>query len=249
VQGSEGTFYITLHTTPGVPIGTTGSTVGGIVRITPTGTPIPIHTFALDSSEGVSTGGPLVEGSDGNFYGINQVSNLSGTTIPGAAFKVTPGGTLTVLHSFPDIISTRNSALFVGSDGNFYGATALGGDMASSFCAPYGSGTLYQLTSSGLTTLHNFEGGLPTSTVPSQNPLVDGFDPNTPVVQASDELFYGTVVGGVFKFAPATPLPPPIQPRKNEDCELCLAHKPAHMLFLPRDGRGIDLRDPGTRRP
>ena len=211
VQGSDGTFYITLHTTPGVPIGTTGSTVGAIVRITTTGTLIPVHTFALDSSEGVSTGGPLVEGSDGNFYGINQVSNLSGTAIPGAAFKVTPGGALTVLHSFPDIISTRNNALFVGSDGNMYGATALGGDTTSSFCAPNGCGTLYQLTSSGLTVLHNFEGGFPTSTVPSANPLVDGFDPNTPLVQASDGLFYGTVVDGVFKFAPATPLPAPIQ--------------------------------------
>ncbi|MBB5343319.1 choice-of-anchor tandem repeat GloVer-containing protein [Tunturibacter empetritectus] len=211
VQGSDGTFYITLHTTPGVPLGTTGSTVGGIVRITTTGTLIPVHTFALDSSEGTSTGGPLAEGSDGNFYGINQVSDISGTTLPGTAFKVTPGGTLTVLYSFPDIISTRNSALLVGSDGNFYGATALGGDTTSSFCAPKGCGTLYQLTSSGLTTLHNFEGGLPTSTVPSANPQVDGFDPNTPLVQASDGLFYGTVVSGVFKFAPTTPLPPPVQ--------------------------------------
>ena len=40
---------------------------------------------------------PLVEGSDGNFYGTTQGG---GAFSSGTVFRVTPAGVLTVVHSF-----------------------------------------------------------------------------------------------------------------------------------------------------
>jgi uncharacterized repeat protein (TIGR03803 family) len=209
VQGSDGFFYVTVQGAPGVPAGGTGQIAGGIVKITATGDIFLVHAFAADGSEGDLRGGPLVEGSDGNFYGATAFSGTG--TKGGVAFKVTPGGALTVLNQFSSNTGTRNYALFVGGDGNFYGTTFIGGDTAATTCGQLGCGTVFQLTSSGLNNLHNFEGGTPTSSVVSANPQVDGAGPESPLVQASDGLFYGTTVGTIFKLTPTPAVPAPVQ--------------------------------------
>ena len=67
------------------------------------------------------------------------------------------------------------------------------------------------MTPSGtLTTLHNFKGGTPTSTVVADNPLVDGEGPAGLLVQASGGLFYGTAVPTVFQRSLTPALLPPI---------------------------------------
>lgn len=97
----------------------------------------------------------LVQDTDnGNLYG----TTLSGGTncVPqgcGTIFKITPTGTLTMLHSFDGADGgSPYAGLVRGTDGNLYGTTADGGE--------FGSGTVFRTTPEGtLTTLHSFTGG------------------------------------------------------------------------------------------
>lgn len=138
----------------------------------------------------------LVEGNDGNFYGMSPGTESPGR-LQGNVFKVTPAGKLTVLHSFNALGSNYTNAnggcprtLIKGKDGNFYGATIGGG--------PHGEGTIFKLTPSGaLTTLHNF------------NLAVEDCGGTSGLIQASDGNFYGTTINGgvgygtIFMMTPA----------------------------------------------
>src|SRR5271163_946397 len=116
----------------------------------------------FDQSNGANPRfGTLVQGVDGNFYGstyfggnVNCTGNLSGGC--GTIFKITPGGTLTSLYTFcvqtncPD--GSSPNGLVLGTDGNLYGTTYLGGTNG-----PVYGGTLFKITPEGkLTTLYNF---------------------------------------------------------------------------------------------
>jgi uncharacterized repeat protein (TIGR03803 family) len=138
---------------------------------------------------------PLVQASDGNFYGTTV---NSGAFYGGTVFKVTPAGTLTVLHSFCEQQGcadgdSPSAALVQASDGNFYGTTYSGGD---DLACQSGCGTVFRITLGGrLTTLHLFDGH-------------DGKWPAAQLTQASDGNLYGTTVNGgaygmgtVFKMA------------------------------------------------
>jgi uncharacterized repeat protein (TIGR03803 family) len=142
----------------------------------------------------------LVQGLDGNFYGTtteggaNKVclDEESGKDVGcGTVFKVTPGGTVTVLHSFDKTDgSFPLTGLVLGSNGNFYGVTSAGGGDAD--------GTVFEITPGGtLTTLVHFDG-------------TNGRAPLVPLVQGSNGNFYGaTSTGGangdgtVFEITPA----------------------------------------------
>jgi len=72
----------------------------------------------------------LVQGFDGNFYGTTSESGIANKF--GTVFKITPGGTLTTLHSFHSETrclngSTPYAGLILGTDGNFYGTTTTDG--------------------------------------------------------------------------------------------------------------------------
>jgi uncharacterized repeat protein (TIGR03803 family) len=104
----------------------------------------------------------------------------------GTVFKISPSGALTTLYSFCSQSncsdgSTVIPGLVLGFDGNFYGATTLGG---TSEACPGGCGTVFRITPNGaLTTLLSFNGA-------------DGGHPEVPPIQASDGNFYGVVVQG-----------------------------------------------------
>jgi uncharacterized repeat protein (TIGR03803 family) len=90
--------------------------------------------------------------------------------------------TVTTLHSFNGADGRSPEATLVqGSDGNFYGTTALGGAHAK--------GTVFRIDAAGnLTTLHSFSG------FPG-----DGALPVAGLVQGADGNFYGTTAsGGAF---------------------------------------------------
>jgi uncharacterized repeat protein (TIGR03803 family) len=126
----------------------------------------------------------LVQGTDGNLYGTTV---SGGTDEVGTVFKVTPGGTLTTLHSFAgaDVNPADGaypwSGLVLGTNGVFYGTTLEGG--------ANNHGTVFSMTKAGVVTiLHSF------CSVGSD--CSDGSGPEAPLVQAADGTFYGSTAGG-----------------------------------------------------
>jgi uncharacterized repeat protein (TIGR03803 family) len=170
VQGTDGNFYGATG-----PVGFNGD--GTVFKITPEGTLTTLHTF--DGTDGADPNG-LVQGTDGNFYG----TTIAGGAHPdyGTVFKMTAGGVVTTLHSFDGSDGASPQAgLVQGTDGNFYGTTAVGG--ANNSC-PNGCGTVFKITPDGeLTTLHSFDGS-------------DGNGPQAGLVQGTDGNFYGTTYSG-----------------------------------------------------
>jgi uncharacterized repeat protein (TIGR03803 family) len=199
MQASDGNFYVIMGTTPLTLPGDPGVTAGGIVQVTPTGQLSLVHAFALDGSEGNQPQGPLVQGPDGYLYGTTNTSTSGGTTGTGLAFKVMPsaGGTFTSLGPLPSITGVRTSnGLFVGSDGNLYGTTVLGGNLTVGHCAGVGCGELFRMTPDGtFTTVYAFQGGSAASPNAPPLPPADGADPEGPVVQADDGDFIGSSSG------------------------------------------------------
>ena len=147
-----------------------------------------LHSFAGSPNDGNTPNAGLVQGGDGNFYGTTVKGGASASICQdgcGTVFKVTPGGTLTVLHSFcvnypcADGASPY-AALVQGADGNFYG-TAYG-------LGKFNAGTVFKITPQGtLTTLYSFC---------AQANCADGSQPYAGLVQASDGNFYGTTLEG-----------------------------------------------------
>jgi uncharacterized repeat protein (TIGR03803 family) len=166
VEGNDGNFYGT--TTAGGNTAVCNSGCGTIYKITPAGALTTLYKF--DITHGYAPYGPLVLGTDGNFYGTAP----NGTSAnAGVIFRITPAGKFTLLFSF-DLTHGENpfSGLVQGADGNFYGTTIYGGAT--------GGGVIFKITRSGnLTVLHNMNG------------TTDGARPYGGLVLASDGNFYG----------------------------------------------------------
>jgi uncharacterized repeat protein (TIGR03803 family) len=189
VQGSDGNFYGTTHAGGAYYDGT-------VFKITPGGTLTMLHSF--DVGDGAFPYAGLVQGADGNFYGTTTSGGAiqsCGVYHCGTVFKITPGGTLTTLHSFGVSDGAYPEAgLVQASDGNFYGTTSLDG--TNSY------GTVFRITPAGaLTTLYSFC---------SQQNCTDGSKPYGGLVQAINGNLYGTTyVGGthndgtVFSLSPS----------------------------------------------
>jgi uncharacterized repeat protein (TIGR03803 family) len=139
---------------------------------------------------------PMIQGSDGYFYGAT-ISGGSGGGY-GTVYKMTNTGVFTSLASFTNTTGANLGAgpqtrLVQGVDGNFYGTTNTGGTGGS-------SGTAFKITPGGvLSTLVNFTG------VAGASP---GANPNTNLLRASDNTLYGTTntggaggFGTIFKIA------------------------------------------------
>jgi len=163
-------------------------------RVTPSGSFTQIASLPFAGAAGAYSGsGLLLQGTDGNFYGIQQTDGgCSSTNQHGAVYKLTPAGQFTILHDFgvcgPAIIDT----LIQGSDGKLYGATE-------------GNNLIFSLTTSGAynvvfqTNNHSMQ-GLCTCTL----------------VQGSDGILYGTAAGGgpnaagvIFALDAGLPIPNP----------------------------------------
>jgi uncharacterized repeat protein (TIGR03803 family) len=120
---------------------------GTVFKITPEGIFTVLHSFTGGTDGGVPYG-PLVEGSDGNLYGT--AFQGGGSLGDGVIFKITPGGTMTTLHSF-DYSDGANpyAGLIQAGNGKFYGTTYSGGAGCYIEC-----GTVFDMTQDGaLTTL------------------------------------------------------------------------------------------------
>ena len=158
-----------------------------------------LYSFGDESDDALGPGGALVQGKDGNFYGISSTGgtgggplSMGGFTGAGAVFKITPSGTETILHAFADTAADGGNpqGLTEGSDGNLYGTTLNGGANST--------GAVFELTPGGaMTILYSFAGGN------------GGDHPDAGVIQANDGNFYGTAInyfensdGMVFQLTP-----------------------------------------------
>jgi uncharacterized protein (TIGR03437 family) len=197
IQGTDGNFY---GTTMGGGSGCT-SECGTVFKLTPSGTFTTLHAF--DGTDG-SSPAALVEGNDGNLYGI---ASTGGATCQfaldpgcGTVFMVTPQGSFTLLYTFDSKHGAGPSSLIKGADGNFYGTTSNGGNVSAcpgfSGLIANGCGTVFEITPAGsLTTLYTFQG------------TSDGTSPSR-LIQTVDGNFHGCASvptenqGSVFKLTP-----------------------------------------------
>ena len=187
IQASDGNFYGT--TDNGGSGGNCVSGCGTIYRLTPNGVFATIHDFT--GPDGANPSGQLIEGVDGDLYGTTGLGGGNKDCSCGTVFKVTRGGTLTVLYAFDSFDGNYPNGLIQAADGNFYGTTYNGGAV--------GNGTVFKIRPDGtLTILHSFAG-------------IDGSQPFGDLVEATDGNFYGTTVfggdnaqslGTIFKITP-----------------------------------------------
>jgi uncharacterized repeat protein (TIGR03803 family) len=187
IQGLDGNFY-------GTASGNSPSPGEGLVfKITPAGTLTILYTFCAvitTCADGASPTAPLVQGTDGNFYGTTTSGGTGFENSFGTVFKVTPTGAHTILYSFCSKTNCTDgmnpeAGLVQASDGNFYGTTNQGG--TNQACLG-GCGTLFRITPAGKqTTLHNFC---------SAANCADGANPIAGLIQATDGNLYGTTFQG-----------------------------------------------------
>jgi uncharacterized repeat protein (TIGR03803 family) len=153
--GTDGNFYGT--TAKGgktfQPCWGSSPTCGTVFRITPGGRVTFLYKF--DQTHGAGPLGPLVQASDGNFYGTTSAGgNASGD---GTIFKITLQGKFTLLYALNGSVDGKqpSAGLAQVTDGKgntvaLYGATQAGGSK--------GYGTLFKVSLSGaFTRLYDFD--------------------------------------------------------------------------------------------
>ena len=192
IEGSDGAIYGATSN------GGANGGGGTLFKITLAGEFTQLHSFGADEFDGDGPTGGLVEGRDGNFYGVTASGGVNtcpeipnGVGNCGTAFRMTPEGNVTLLHSFGS--DAKDGILPAGplveaADGNFYGATQIGGE--------FGAGALFRMTPAGeVTTVHSFG-----------RVIEDGQAPAPGLLLARDGTIFGATVGGrgtVFQYNPA----------------------------------------------
>ena len=200
VQASDGNFYITMGTTPRTLAGDPGVNAGGIVQVTPGGQLNLVHAFALDGSEGNQPQGPLVEGPDDYLYGTTNTSDAAGRRSPTdwpSKFSPAPAALSSRWgHCRPAPPDGPSNVLFVGSDGNLYGTSVVGGNLTAAHCAGVGCGMLFRMTPRG-TFSHGIRFSRWQRTSPNTPPLppVDGAGPGSSGRAGGQWRLYWQLVG------------------------------------------------------
>ncbi len=161
--GYDGNFY-------GACAAGGASNMGVVYKITPTGAFTLLHSFT-GNPDGEGPFSPPIQTTNGDLYGTTQ---FGGKFNNGAIYKLTPTGTLTILHSIaasgegliPD------APLLQASDGNLYGSTV------------ENNGEIFKISTAGkLKVIHTFTG-------------TDGASPTSALIQGTDGRLYGVTEAG-----------------------------------------------------
>lgn len=163
LQASDGNFY--GMTQEGGP-----KTYGTIFKITLAGNFTVMHAFN-SPTEGGNAQGSLIQGKDGNLYGM---TNAGGSSGGGTIFKMSLTGTFTVLHQFVSATDGANpeGSLVQASDRFFYGVTN-------------NNAKVFKIDSIGtFTVIHTFSGN------------TEGSNPVGNLIQGTDGKLYGTASYG-----------------------------------------------------
>lgn len=130
--------------------------------------------YSFSGYDGGNSDAKLMQGIDGSLYGTTIAGGLFGQ---GTVFRISPAGSLTILHSFDLSDGSEPSALVQGSNGVLYGICESGGRV--------GKGTLFAMTTDGTLLWDNSFAGAP-----------DGAHPEGPLVIGLDGNIYGTTTNG-----------------------------------------------------
>ena len=199
VQGRDGRWY------GGTGAGGSGSGGAGTVfAMTADGSVTTLHAF--NGGDGTGPVGGLVQGSDGNLYGVTG----GGYQGYGTLFRLSPEGRVMTLHLFsPQDGTAPVSTPIFGSDGRLYGTTNYYGG------APGASGSVYAFDLAApqtpelyltKTCLNEFYICFkPFNTGVGQPVRLDWASANVSVCRASGAWQGVRPTGGSYTFAPAKP--------------------------------------------
>lgn len=154
---------------------------GIVFKVSAAGVETVLHRFK-NSPDGAFPTAGLIKDAKGNLYGTTMGGgNLVSGSALGTVFRVTPGGTETVLYRFKGYQSDGGnpiSTLVWDASGNLYGTVSEGG--------PKGWGTIFKLSPLGKeTTLYSFPGN-----------STDGRSPEAGLVRDNAGNLYGTTLLG-----------------------------------------------------
>jgi uncharacterized repeat protein (TIGR03803 family) len=136
ILGADGNFYGQTDLGGASDFGAFGT----VYKMTPSGKVTTLHSF--EQTDGDNPISPLVQGTDGNFYGTVSYGGKHPNF--GTIFKITPSGKFTTLHNFDGTHGAYPYAgLIQATNGEFYGATYAGG---SSTACSFGCGTVFSLS-------------------------------------------------------------------------------------------------------
>ena len=88
IQATDGNFY-------GTTLKGGAANFGTVFQMSPSGTVTILHAFA-GGSDGADPRAPLIQATDGNFYG----TTAAGGAYYGTIFRMTPAGVVTIMHVF-----------------------------------------------------------------------------------------------------------------------------------------------------
>jgi uncharacterized repeat protein (TIGR03803 family) len=147
IVDKAGNFYGTTYDG-----GDASCNCGNVFKITPHGGQTVLHNFVGRNDGATPAYGPMIMDSAGNLYGLTQDGGTGGA---GTVFKITPGGTETILYNF-----TGQNGKAGGPEANLIQDSA--GDLfsTSSDSGANGVGVVFEITSGGKQkVLYSFTGG------------------------------------------------------------------------------------------
>jgi len=197
-DGSSPTAGVVLDSSTNL-YGTTfyggSSNDGAVFKTTSGGTTTLLHSFTGGSSDGAGPLAGLARDSSGNLYGTTE---YGGTSNEGVVFKITSGGTFSVVHSFTGGSGdgeTPWAGVTLDSSGNLYGTTYYGGTS--------NEGVVFKITSGGtFSVVHSFTGGSSDGASPIGGIAVDSsgnlFGTSFYGGTSGDGVVFKITSGGVF---------------------------------------------------
>jgi uncharacterized repeat protein (TIGR03803 family) len=169
IQGTDGNLYGTASEGGSATLG-----CGTIFKLSTSGEVLWTYAFSC-SNGGQQPFAPLLQGSDGNFYGTTIAGGNSANC--GTVFKLDQNGNVTTLYAFKNIPDGANpeAGLTQGTDGDLYGTTGYGGKN--------NGGTLFQLSTTGVHRILYYFGTRGETSIAA-------------LTQDTNGIFYGTTYAG-----------------------------------------------------